>query len=64
VNATLLEASEKIEKSGELFTKIGLLFKEAETAESISDRIKEASGIFLDLAGLEEDAFTGLARGT
>jgi len=62
-NDTLLEASEIIAKSGELFTKIGLLFKEAETAESISDRIKEASAIFLDLAGLEEDAFTKLARG-
>jgi hypothetical protein len=60
-NDTLLEASEKMQKSGELFTNIGNLFKESEKRSDINDRIKKASELFQDIAEIEEQVFTELS---
>ena len=61
-NDKLLNLSEKIQKSGEMFTEIGLLFKEAQRMKDINDRIKKASGIFNNIADLEEDVYTELLK--
>ena len=61
-NHKFIGPSEKIHKSGEMFTDIGLMFKEAETAKDISDRIKKASTLFQKIADIEENAYTDLSR--
>jgi hypothetical protein len=60
-NDTLLEASEKMQKTGEMFTDIGYLFKESEKRSDINDRIKKASELFQDIAEIEEQVFTELS---
>ena len=54
------DAAEGFQKSGQLFTKLGLLFKDAETASDIPDRIEAASAIYLAIADLEEQLFDHL----
>jgi hypothetical protein len=61
-NNKLLDSSEKIQKAGEMYTEIGLLFKEAERIKNINVRIKKASDIFLSLADLEEEIFSELSQ--
>jgi len=53
--------SEKIYKSGEMFSEIGNLFKEAETVTDINERIIKANTIFLSVATLEEGIFKEIA---
>lgn len=53
----LLPPSRKIWKSGELFSKTGLLFKDAEKADDLPNRLLAASPLFKEIALLEEDAF-------
>ena len=61
-NHKFIGPSEKIHKSGEMFTDIGLMFKEAETAKDIGDRIKKASTLFQKIADIEENAYLELSR--
>jgi hypothetical protein len=61
-NDRLLQPAEKFQKSGELFSEIGLLFKKAEKLTDIPDRIKKASGLFDKIADLEEDAYKELFK--
>jgi hypothetical protein len=61
-NDKLLDSSEKIQKTGEMYTGIGLLFKEAEKIKDIEKRIEKASEMFLSIADLEEEAFTELSQ--
>jgi hypothetical protein len=61
-NYKLIQIAEKIHKSGEMFSKIGLLFKDAETAKNLADRINIASGIFTNIAELEEETFMELIK--
>lgn len=56
-NQKLLRASEMINKSGILFTGIGKLFIDAETASDLDGRIKEGGELLLKIANLEEEAF-------
>lgn len=63
-NNMLHEASEKMYKSGELFSEIGNLFKEAETINDLNDRIKRASGTLLSVAVLEEEIYKELSGNT
>lgn len=51
------KASANIQESGKLFTKLGLLFKDAETATDLEDRIDKASELFNIIADREEKAF-------
>lgn len=61
-NDKLLNSSEKIYRAGEMYTKIGLLFKEAEKINDIDERIAQASDIFLSIADLEEETFSELSQ--
>lgn len=61
-NDKLLNSSEKIYRAGEMYTKIGLLFKEAEKTPDITERIQEASDMFLSIADLEEGTFSELSQ--
>jgi hypothetical protein len=54
-NNKLIQMAEKINQSGVMFSKIGHLFKDAETAKDITDRINYASDIFSTIAELEEE---------
>jgi hypothetical protein len=61
-NDNLLDSSEKVQKAGEMFTEIGLLFKEAERIKDIDERITRASDTFLSIADLEEETFSELSN--
>ena len=61
-NEKLLGSSEKIQRAGEMYTDIGLLFKEAEKIKDIDERIAKASDIFLSIADLEEKTFSDLSQ--
>jgi hypothetical protein len=61
-NNKLLESAEKMQKAGELYTDIGLLFKETEKMDAINDRIQKASDVFLNIAELEENVYTELLK--
>lgn len=61
-NNTLEKAAVGIYESGQLFTKLGLLFKEAETATDLDERIEEASALFETIANKEEEVFSTLSE--
>ena len=61
-NNKLIDPSEKIHNAGEMFTDIGLLFKDSETVKNIKDRIKKAGSIFQKIADIEENAYLELSR--
>ncbi len=61
-NQSFDDASVAIQDSGKLFTKLGLLFKNAETATDIEDKIDKASELFNIIADREEKAFGVLAK--
>ena len=56
-NDKLLEGSKLVNNSGEIFTEIGLLFKDAEKAPDLADRIEKASELLFKAAETEESAF-------
>jgi len=62
-NKELSEASEKIYESGKLFSKIGLLFKNAENEQKINEKIEIASEEFKRIADVEEETFNCLSMG-
>jgi hypothetical protein len=57
-NDRLMEASSMVDDSGKVFTRIGMLFKDAEEAPDIDDRIEKASSLYLEAANTEEKAFS------
>jgi hypothetical protein len=59
----LANAAEIFRQSGGKFTEIALLFKEAETMKDIEKKIRSASTLFGEIAGLEEKAFLLLKQG-
>ena len=61
-NDELSDASEKIRKSGEMFTEIANLFINAEVADDLNDRIKKASQLFQEIASAEEKVFNELIK--
>ncbi|MFC2161988.1 BtrH N-terminal domain-containing protein [Acidobacteriota bacterium] len=61
-SSTLEKASEGIHESGKMFTKLGLLFKDAETAVDLGSRIDEASDLFEKIAHREEEVFGVLSK--
>jgi len=56
-NKDLLKVSKMIYKSGELFSEIGLSFKNAAIANNLETKIKQASEKYLAIADLEEKTF-------
>lgn len=56
------KASANIQGSGKLFTELGLLFKDAETATDLEDRIDKASELFNIIADREEETFGVLSE--
>jgi hypothetical protein len=61
-NKKLVVSAEKMQEAGELYTEIGLLFKEAETMKDINIRVQKASDLFLNIADLEANAYTELSK--
>lgn len=57
-NKTIGRTAEIFQKSGEKFTEIGLMFKNAETMGNIKESIETASQKFYDLAKIEEEAYS------
>jgi len=60
-NKELEKASKKIYESGKIFSEVGLLFKDAEKAPNIKEKIKRASEKFEKIADIEEEAFNCLS---
>lgn len=59
---SLLEAAEGMQKAGEMFSEIGLLFKEAHKADDLDQRIRKASALFAAVADVEEQVYSELSR--
>ena len=61
-NKGLITISDKFNQAGKMFTKIGLLFKDAEKANDLSERINNASILFRQIAELEEETYIELSK--
>ncbi len=61
-NKALEKAASMIFESGKLFSELGLLFKDAETATNLEERIREAKEKFIKIADVEEETFQYLAE--
>ena len=61
-NRALEEAAEMIFESGKQFTELGLMFKDAEYATKIPERISKAEHHFVKISEMEEEAFSHLLR--
>ena len=61
-NKKLDDISVMINESGKLFTNLGLLFKDAETAEDIENRISKAQELFNIIADKEEETYQLLSK--
>lgn len=59
-NSSYTGAAKRINKSGKMFTKIGLLFKDVLEVNDIPDRISQASELYLQIADVEEETFQSL----
>jgi hypothetical protein len=59
-NKDLITAAQGITESGDIFSEIGLLFKDAENNTEIKKNIKAASDKFNTIADIEEKAFSTL----
>jgi hypothetical protein len=55
-------ASNIINESGKLFTKVGLLFKDAEKANNIQNKINKADDLFTRIADKEEETYNYLSN--
>jgi hypothetical protein len=61
-NPMLARAAEEFDQSGRKFSKIGLMFKDAETIKVLQEKIDAASRQFREIADLEEEAFSLLQK--
>ncbi|MHA1950263.1 MAG: BtrH N-terminal domain-containing protein [Candidatus Thorarchaeota archaeon] len=59
-NQELSKAAKELHKSGKMFTKIGLLFKDSLESDEAVDRIPQAAELYLKIAELEESVFQSL----
>jgi len=53
----LLECSMKMHRAGEMFSRIGLLFKDAGRISDINERLVEESGLLKGIADIEESTY-------
>jgi len=61
-NKGLKTIADKFNQAGEMFTKIGMLFKDAEKAKNLFERVDYASKILSEIAELEEETFFELSK--
>jgi hypothetical protein len=61
-NTALEDAAAMMDESGKHFTKLGLLFEDAETTPNIEERINAATEQFRTIADIEEETFDNLAE--
>jgi hypothetical protein len=61
-NPAFEKAAAMLSESGQLFTEVGMLFADSETASDLDDRIAEAKKGFDQIAAREEEAFHYLAE--
>lgn len=59
-NPALAKAATKFNQSGQKFSKIGLMFKDAQKMKGIEEKIEAASCLFREIADLEEEACRSL----
>ncbi len=59
-NKDLIKVAGGVDDSGKLFTKIGLMFKDAENVSDLEDWINKAGELFLEIAEIEESVFSYL----
>lgn len=57
----LSKSAEGFERAGDMFSEIGLLFKESEKAVDLDQRIRKASSMFHTVAELEENIYSELS---
>jgi hypothetical protein len=62
-NPALVDAAEIFHQSGAKFTEIALLFKDAAKMKGIAEKVRSASRLFGEIAGLEENACQLLQQG-
>ena len=61
-NNRLSKLAEGFQRAGDMFSEIGLLFKDSEKAEDLDQRIRKASNMFHAMAELEENVYWELER--
>jgi hypothetical protein len=61
-NRDLEKAADMIQLSGQKFSEIALLFKDAENSLDLEKKINKAHDIYLEIADIEEEAFKFLNR--
>jgi len=61
-NKALEKTASMIFESGKLFSELGQLFKDSETATNLEERIREAEEKFIKIADAEEETFQYLAE--
>jgi hypothetical protein len=61
-NKRLEDSAKKMHRAGELFSRIGRLFEDAEKAADLQPRIAEASRLFDEVAVLEESIYQNLSE--
>jgi hypothetical protein len=61
-NSELEKTARMIYDSGKLFTKLGKLFEDAETATDIDDRINRSTELFTEIADKEEETYKLLTK--
>jgi len=63
-NKVFEEVSTQFHESGEKFSEIGSMFRDAENAQNINEMIQVASQKFQEIADIEENAYGQLASST
>jgi hypothetical protein len=61
-NRDLEKAADMIQLSGQKFSEIALLFKDAENSLDLEKRINKAHNLYLEIADIEEEAFQYLSK--
>jgi hypothetical protein len=61
-DSRLSKLAKSIEKSGGMFSEIGLLFRDSEKAKDLDQRIGKASSLLHTIAELEENTYSELSR--
>ena len=61
-NPALAKAAKEFNRSGRSFSKIGLMFKDAQRMEDLEEKIQAASHEFREIAGFEDEACRLLKR--
>jgi hypothetical protein len=61
-NSALAKAAKEFDRSGRLFSTIGLMFKDAQRMKNVEEKIPAAAREFREIADIEEEAYRFLAK--